>query len=146
MEFNKKSKTMRWCVLIFILLGISPVVAQQDMTFEKALLTMLENSKLIKSEQYSIDAAYNELRAAKGLRWPKIDAVGSAVLMQKDVDIDFGGTKGVVTQAVNQLISDGVKSGQETVANSQVELYSSETLCGCCRSVAYGANLYGWTH
>ena len=82
---------MRWCVLIFILLGISPVVAQQDMTFEKALLTMLENSKLIKSEQYSIDAAYNELRAAKGLRWPKIDIVGSVALMQKDEDIDFGG-------------------------------------------------------
>ena len=72
---------------------------------------MLENSKLIKSEQYSVDAAYNEMRAAKGLRWPKIDIVGSVALMQKDVDIDFGGAKGVVTQMVNQLISEGVKSG-----------------------------------
>ncbi len=111
MGLNRKSKAMRWCVLIFILLGICPVVAQQDMTFEKALLTMLENSKLIKSEQYNVDVAYNEMRAAKGLRWPKIDIVGSVALMQKDVDIDFGGTKGVVTQTVNQLISEGVKSG-----------------------------------
>lgn len=102
---------MKWLALILILLCAHTVDAQKNMNFNEALDTMLENNHLIKGERYSVDAAYNQLRAARGLRWPVIDAIGGFVLTQKDVAIDLGGAKGVVTESLKGFINNGVSSG-----------------------------------
>ena len=72
---------------------------------------MLEQNKAITSAKYSVDAAYREYRATQGLRMPKLDLVGCYTLMQHSIDIDLGGAKGVVTEALDGVIKGGVAGG-----------------------------------
>lgn len=90
---------------------LSRVVAQQDMSLDEAIATMLERSYALRSQQHVVDAAYNDMRATRGLRWPKIDVVGSYTLFQRSVDIELGGAKGVVTTSLESLIKEGVANG-----------------------------------
>lgn len=90
--------------------------AQQKMGFDDALRVMLEQNKAITSAKYSVDAAYREYRATQGLRMPKLDLVGCYTLMQHSIDIDLGGAKGVVTEALDGVIKGGVTGGFMTPA------------------------------
>lgn len=85
--------------------------AQQMVSFDDALRMMVERNKAISSAKYGVDAAYREYRATQGLRMPKLDLVGCYTLMQHNIDIDFGGAKGVVTESLDGLINNGVSQG-----------------------------------
>lgn len=96
---------------LFVLMSTLSATAQQMVSFSDALSTMVERNKAISSAKYGVDAAYREYRAAQGLRMPKIDLVGCYTLMQHSIDIDLGGAKGVVTESLDGLISNGVLQG-----------------------------------
>lgn len=98
-------------VILFFIIGITPAVAQQNMSFSEAMNVMFENNSMVKSEQYNVDMAYNELRATRGLALPKIDLIGGYTLMQSDIDMDLGGSKGVVTESLKDAINQGVTNG-----------------------------------
>lgn len=98
-------------VILFFIIGITPAVAQQNMSFSEAMNVMFENNSMVKSEQYNVDMAYNELRATRGLALPKIDLIGGYTLMQSDIDIDLGGSKGVITESLKDAINQGVTNG-----------------------------------
>lgn len=98
-------------VILFFIIGITPAVAQQNMSFSKAMNVMFENNSMVKSEQYNVDMAYNELRAIRGLALPKIDLIGGYTLMQSDIDMDLGGSKGVITESLKDAINQGVTNG-----------------------------------
>jgi outer membrane protein TolC len=98
-------------VILFFIIGITPAVAQQNMSFSEAMNVMFENNSMVKSEQYNVDMAYNELRATRGLALPKIDLIGGYTLMHSDIDVDLGGSKGVITESLKDAINQGVTNG-----------------------------------
>lgn len=98
-------------VILFFIIGITPAVAQQNMSFSEAMNVMFENNSMVKSEQYNVDMAYNELRATRGLALPKIDLICGYTLMQSDIDMDLGGSKGVITESLKDAINQGVTNG-----------------------------------
>ena len=102
---------MMLVVILFFIIGITPAVAQQNMSFSKAMNVMFENNSMVKSEQYNVDMAYNELRATRGLALPKIDLIGGYTLMQSDIYMDLGGSKGVITESLKDAINQGVTDG-----------------------------------
>ena len=102
---------MMLVVILFFIIGITPAVAQQNMSFSKAMNVMFENNSMVKSEQYNVDMAYNELRATRGLALPKIDLIGGYTLMQSDIYMDLGGSKGVITESLKDAINQGVTNG-----------------------------------
>ena len=102
---------MRFCMMLCGLMLSLGASAQQKMGFDDALRVMLEQNKAITSAKYSVDAAYREYRATQGLRMPKLDLVGCYTLMQHSIDIDLGGAKGVVTEALDGVIKGGVTGG-----------------------------------
>ena len=102
---------MMLVVILFFIIGITPAVAQQNMSFSEAMNVMFENNSMVKSEQYNVDMAYNELRATRGLALPKIDLIGGYTLMQSDIDMDLGGSKGVITESLKDAINQGVTNG-----------------------------------
>lgn len=102
---------MMLVVILFFIIGFTPAVAQQNMSFSKAMNVMFENNSMVKSEQYNVDMAYNELRATRGLALPKIDLIGGYTLMQSDIDMDLGGSKGVITESLKDAINQGVTNG-----------------------------------
>ncbi|MBO5855216.1 MAG: TolC family protein [Alistipes sp.] len=81
------------------------------MSFSEAMNVMFENNSMVKSEQYNVDMAYNELRATRGLALPKIDLIGGYTFMQSDIDMDLGGSKGVITESLKDAINQGVTNG-----------------------------------
>ncbi len=97
--------------LLLVLLSWTSVLAQNDITLREALEVLAQNNHAIKSGRYGVDVAFEEMRAARGLRLFNIDIVGGFTLLQKSVDIEFGGTKGVVTESLNGLINTGVTDG-----------------------------------
>ena len=107
---------MRFCMMLCGLMLSLGASAQQKMGFDDALRVMLEQNKAITSAKYSVDAAYREYRATQGLRMPKLDLVGCYTLMQHSIDIDLGGAKGVVTEALDGVIKGGVTGGFMTPA------------------------------
>lgn len=102
---------MMLVVILFFIIGITPAVAQQNMSFSEAMNVMFENNSMVKSEQYNVDMAYNELRATRGLALPKIDLIGGYTFMQSDIDMDLGGSKGVITESLKDAINQGVTNG-----------------------------------
>ena len=102
---------MMLVVILFFIIGITPAVAQQNMSFSEAMNVMFENNSMVKSEQYNVDMAYNELRATRGLALPKIDLIGGYTLMQSNIDMDLGGSKGVITESLKDAINQGVTNG-----------------------------------
>lgn len=102
---------MKILILILLIISSDPIVAQRAVSFDEALATMLDNNRALKGAQYGVDAANDELRAARGLRSPRLELMGGYVLMQHDVDIDLTGAKGVVTTSLNDMIKDGVSAG-----------------------------------
>lgn len=102
---------MRFWIFLFSLTLSIGATAQQRLSFSDALSMMMENNKAISSATYGVDAAYRECRATQGLRMPQIDLVGCYTLMQHDIDIDLGGSKGVVSEALDGFIKGGVANG-----------------------------------
>lgn len=99
-----------WILLCGITLSIT-AVAQQRVSFEEALEMMMERNRAISSAKYGVDASYREYRATQGMRMPKVDMVGTYTLMQHNIDIDLGGAKGVVSEALDGVIKDALSEG-----------------------------------
>lgn len=106
-----KRFAMRYLLTIMAVALALNVAAQRYVCFDEALALMLANNRALQGARYGVDAAEDELRAARGLRSPRIDLVGAYTLLQRDVDIDLGGAKGVVTKTIESLVGDGLKAG-----------------------------------
>lgn len=102
---------MRRFILGILLFVNFAAKAQPLLTFDEALATMLAKNRSLAGARYAVEAAAEELRATRGLRFPRIDLVGGYTLLQRDVAIDLGGAKGVVNSSIETLLTDGVKSG-----------------------------------
>lgn len=98
-------------IIATLLLYAGVAHAQLSLSFNEACGLMISNNSALQSAGYALDAASEERRAARGLRMPQVNLSGTYLYMQRDVDIDLGGSKGVVTSAVGSLINDGVSSG-----------------------------------
>ena len=96
--------------LLLIMLSVG-ALAQQRVSFEDALTMTLERNRAISSAKYGVDATYSEYRATQGLRMPKADLIGCYTLLQRNVDIDLTGTKGIVSESFEGLIKGGVAEG-----------------------------------
>ena len=116
-----KLADMRILIMVLVMVGaVSTATAQRDISFEEALAEMLDNNADIKASRYSVDVAYNELRATRGLRLPKIDVMGGFALMQRDVSVDLGGAKGVLAKGIGDFINKGVSDGLITAEVAQL--------------------------
>lgn len=102
---------MRYLFTFIAILFAVEVGAQRYVCFDEALAIMLANNRALSAARYGVDASEDELRAARGLRYPRIDLMGGYALLQRDVDVDIGGVKGVVTKSLESLIGDGLKTG-----------------------------------
>ena len=102
---------MRFWILLYGVMFALSATAQQRTTFDDALRMTLEQNKAISSAKYGVDAACEEYRAAQGMRMPKLDLVGCYTLMQHSIDINLGGSKGVVSEALDGLIKGGISNG-----------------------------------
>ena len=96
--------------LLVLMVGFC-ATAQQRVNFNDALRMMVEQNKAISSAKYGVDVAYREYRATQGLRMPQVDLVGCYTLMQHSINVDLGGAKGVVTEAVDDMVESGVSQG-----------------------------------
>ena len=96
--------------LLLIMLSVG-ALAQQRVSFEDALTMTLERNRAISSAKYGVDATYSEYRATQGLRMPKADLIGCYTLLQRNIDIDLTGTKGIVSESLEGLIKGGVAEG-----------------------------------
>ena len=108
---GKTLNSMKWVVSLCLMFLVSGAYAQQSMSFEEALERAMDNNRGISSARYGVDAALSEYHAARGLRAPQVGLIGSYTLMQRDMDIDLGGAKGVVTESLEDLINKGVEGG-----------------------------------
>ena len=103
---------MRFFQLLLLCLFLAfRCYAQNGVDFDEAVTLMLRNNRSIEGARYKVDAAEYELRAVRGLRAPTLNLKGVYLLMQRDIDIELGGAKGVVTQSLESLIGEGVNSG-----------------------------------
>lgn len=110
-EVKKNTILMRFLLVVLLLFTFGEVSAQHPVSFDEALELMRDNSRAIAAAQYGVETSYNELRATRGLYFPRVDLTGAYLLMQKDVSVELGGARGVVTQSVESLINKGVASG-----------------------------------
>ena len=99
-----------WISLLLIMLSVG-ALAQQRVSFADALTMTLERNRAISSAKYGVDATYSEYRATQGLRMPKADLIGCYTLLQRNIDIDLTGTKGIVSESLEGLIKSGVTEG-----------------------------------
>lgn len=112
---------MRYAIFILISLLLPMwVSAQQTLTFDEALVEMIERNSAIEGERLKVEAADYERKATRGLRYPSIDLAGSYIYMQRNVDIDVTGAKSVVSESVEGLLGKGVSSGLLTPDAAQL--------------------------
>lgn len=85
--------------------------AQVDISLREAFEMMCDNNPTLKASERAISAAEYERRATRGMYLPTIDLSANYTLLQRDIAIDLGGNKGVMTESINNLINNGVNSG-----------------------------------
>lgn len=85
--------------------------AQVDISLREAFEMMCDNNPTLKASERAISAAEYERRATRGMYLPTIDLTANYTLLQRDIAIDLGGNKGVITESINNLINNGVNSG-----------------------------------
>ena len=101
---------MKQIVTIITLLFIVEARGE-GLTFAAARDMMLENNLEIKAAREAVEVANLERKAARGMRYPTIDLIGSYTLMQRDIKIDIGGSKGILTETAQNIINNGISSG-----------------------------------
>ena len=112
-------KTSAMCRrLIFVLLALlcpfAKLSAQRAVSFGEAVELLCDNHAELRGARYAMLGADYERRAARGLRLPQLRLMGAYALLQRDVAIELGGAKGVVTETLNSLIGKGLASGMLT--------------------------------
>lgn len=96
-------------ILIFIL-SIT-TTRSQGLSFSMAEELMLTGNLEIQTAREVVKVTEIELKAMRGLRYPNIDLMGGYMLMQRDTKIDFGGSKGALSDAAQHIINEGVSNG-----------------------------------
>lgn len=100
-----------FCLILMSVMFALHAHAQTPVSFLEAVDMMMTNNRSIEGARYRVDAMEFERRAARGLRSPSLSLKGAYAFLQRDVDIDLGGAKGVVSESVKTLIDNGVSGG-----------------------------------
>ena len=101
---------MRLILLIFTIL-LSVGARAEGLSFDMAHKEMLDNNLEIEAGRKAIEIAQLELQATRGLRYPSIDLVADYTLMQRDIRVDLGGSKGALSNIAQNIINKGVTNG-----------------------------------
>ena len=104
MRNYKKYYYLFW--VSFILFSLS-ARAQNNLSFSEAQDIMYHKNTLVKAVHKSQEAYSFEEKAARGLHYPTINALGSATIMNKDVTVDLNNEKAKVAQLL-QLSSPNI--------------------------------------
>ena len=109
---------MRYTIFVAMLL-LAHTTQAQSLSFAQAKEEMLANNLEIKAARQTVEAAQLELRATRGLRLPNIDFIASYTLMQRDISIDLGGSKGALNKFSQDIINKGINNGiiTQSIAN-----------------------------
>lgn len=109
---------MRYTIFVAMLL-LAHTTQAQSLSFAQAKEEMLANNLEIKAARQAVEAAQLELRATRGLRLPNIDFIASYTLMQHDISIDLGGSKGALNKFSQDIINKGINNGiiTQSIAN-----------------------------
>lgn len=98
-------------ITILAIFVVYTAMAQVDISLREAFEMMCDNNPTLKASERAISAAEYERRATRGMYLPTIDLTANYTLLQRDIAIDLGGNKGVMTESINNLINNGVNSG-----------------------------------
>lgn len=109
---------MRYTIFVAMLL-LAHTTQAQSLSFAQAKEEMLANNLEIMAARQVVEAAQLELRATRGLRLPNIDFIASYTLMQHDISIDLGGSKGALNKFSQDIINKGINNGiiTQSIAN-----------------------------
>lgn len=109
---------MRYTIFVAMLL-LAHTTQAQSLSFAQAKEEMLANNLEITAARQVVEAAQLELRATRGLRLPNIDFIASYTLMQHDISIDLGGSKGALNKFSQYIINKGINNGiiTQSIAN-----------------------------
>ena len=109
---------MRYIIFVAMLL-LAHTTQAQSLSFAQAKEEMLANNLEIMAARQAAEAAQLELRATRGLRLPNIDFIASYTLMQHDISIDLGGSKGALNKFSQDIINKGINNGiiTQSIAN-----------------------------
>lgn len=109
---------MRYIIFVAMLL-LAHTTQAQSLSFAQAKEEMLANNLEIMAARQAVEAAQLELRATRGLRLPNIDFIASYTLMQRDISIDLGGSKGALNKFSQDIINKGINNGiiTQSIAN-----------------------------
>ncbi|MGQ7868034.1 TolC family protein [Sunxiuqinia sp. sy24] len=104
-----------WCFVIMACLVQLKSYAQSSdvkvLTFSDVYEQMMGNSHVLKQAEYQMDEKAAELRAAKGLRAPKINLTGTAVQMADPLHLDLTPVRDAITPLYSALGNFGNFSG-----------------------------------
>lgn len=98
-------------LLLIIATLLHTALAAQELSFDMAREVMMSNNLEIEAARKAVDIAKLELRAARGLRLPNIDFIADYTLMQRDIGIDLGGSKGTLSNTMQTIIGKGISNG-----------------------------------
>ncbi|MDP4267733.1 MAG: TolC family protein [Bacteroidota bacterium] len=107
-----KKEVKIFSMMIFLLmLGLlvnTPVFSQvKTLTFEQALEMSLKNSHIIKQSDYLQKEREQEVKAAKGLYFPKIGITAEYVNMSDDIHLDLSPVRDAITPLYSTLSKYG---------------------------------------
>lgn len=110
---ESKLRAFIWCCLL--LLWTNQLVAQtpdrQAITFAEAYSQMLENSHVLKRSAYQVSEKNASLKAASGLRMPRITLTANAVQMSEGIELDLSPVRDAINPLYSALGQYGVFSG-----------------------------------
>lgn len=110
--YTLKTFMMRHILLtLFLPFACYAATAQMELSLSDAIELMYENNSSLKAAAQNIGATEYERRAVRGLRFPSVDITANYTLLQRDINIDLGGAKGIISQSANNLINNGLSSG-----------------------------------
>ena len=112
----EKHQAMRQLLIILFSSICCGAGAQQQLTLNEAFSLALEHNKMLDSRHSDVTTAYYELRAARGLYYPKVELIGAYVLTDRDMDINLSGKNGAIESGANALIGQGIANGLITPA------------------------------
>ncbi len=101
-------------ISFFILVSVVPSNGQSDLrhlTFEEAMVLMLEQNPAVKQDKQQIKQKEYELKAKRGLYMPMVSLSANAVSMSEMLHLDLNPVKDAITPLYNTLGNYGVFSG-----------------------------------
>jgi outer membrane protein TolC len=107
---NWKVSLVVLCLQAGLVKGASPV-EQRKITFEEALQLTLQNNYMMKQSGHHLQQMEQEMKAAKGLRLPKVSLNAGYNLMEDKIHFDLTPVRDAITPLYQTLGTYGVFSG-----------------------------------